>query len=114
MLTGSRPYHQNFMRFVQSLFIDSDEIQTDEIVFIKSCLEQISISLKAYANKVIDLAEQGTFLGDKSDLVDSLVHMHCNRFFGLSKDLEMKTYANAIHFLSRLRSISQDNLKRRI
>ena len=47
---------------------------------------------------------------EQRSILDSLIHMHCNRLFGIDPKLESKARAHALHILSSLQQKRRSTL----
>lgn len=72
------------------------------IASAKNFLERRSEAMHALVEHVHLLEEKGMLWNTKAHLVTSLIHMHCNRLLGLSKELEKKSLVIALYILKKI------------
>jgi len=66
--------------------------------------------IKRYAEQARSAHVRGELFGSYEDLVFSVIHMHMNRFCGLDRKQEQKTYTLTRHALQALKHFRQTNL----
>lgn len=62
--------------------------------------------LKQYVEKIDLLESQGKLWNTKKGILDSLIHMHCNRLLGIDSTLEKLARVTALYALKRKRGLA--------
>ncbi|MEK4197960.1 lantibiotic dehydratase [Cytobacillus sp. FSL K6-0265] len=71
----------------------------DSINSLHDCLLTRGTVLRKYFVEIDRLEQLGDSWNSKYSILNSLIHMHCNRLMGINRKLETKTYAFARHTL---------------
>ncbi|QZA58450.1 lantibiotic dehydratase [Candidatus Rhabdochlamydia porcellionis] len=103
LLSGLRPYNRIIMQYTKFLFLEQIEenLPNSKGDIIKSLLSKTTNTLSSLAKKINDLEQAEMLWNTKRNILDSLIHMHCNRIIGFDKKLEIKARLAAHHFLSK-------------
>ena len=79
---------------------------TDEGMLLLNVLNQRNRSIKEYASKIQDGLEASSELS----ILDSVIHLHCNRLFGIDREFEKKIRTLVAHTLYALKYIKAHGL----
>ncbi len=98
-LEGLRMYNKNGIELAFSLFAEEG---TQSDTSLKEAILFSEPSLKKFSSKISELENQSKLWNSKASIVNSLVHMHCNRLLGVSPELESRARAAAYYFMEKI------------
>ncbi|KAF0993637.1 lantibiotic dehydratase [Geobacillus sp. TFV-3] len=75
--------------------------ETDEGMLLLNVLNQRNRSIKEYASKI----GEGLEASSELSILDSVIHLHCNRLFGIDREFEKKIRTLVAHTLYALKYI---------
>lgn len=101
-LSGIRPYAKMAQKYVFCLFINDKIPLEPEIASLKSMLSEHMEALVVFSKRVNTQQAKGLLTNDKRHIVNSMIHMHCNRLLGLSREREMQARVFAQYILGKL------------
>jgi lantibiotic biosynthesis protein len=105
LLTGFRDSLKQVADYVNKLFFEVPEknINTDPLFSHLNQALSISIpAIEAYERQISELEKQGLLWNSKSQIIDSMVHMHCNRMMGPNIEEEKRARIVAYHILNKI------------
>lgn len=103
LLDGIRPYSKVGIEFAKSILM-KQEITIEHVYqqFLMNCFSQTHLALDRLAEKLSELEKQGEAWNPLNRILDSLVHMHCNRLLGTSPLLEQKARVAAAYLIEKV------------
>lgn len=104
LLSGFRPHLKKVVQGAQILFFQENKGQEEDLslAHLKQAFTLSSGALQRYREKMEELAQENTLQNTKEQLLDSLLHMHCNRLLGTDAQLEKKARVLAYHILKKM------------
>lgn len=107
-LEGIRLWEDQITSTLSHLFSDqSIESQKEEIKIIQQALLKRADSLRCLVKQMQYCASQNQLIGSPTSILESLIHMHCNRLMGINHNLEKKARAYAQRMLFRFGRVFQ-------
>jgi thiopeptide-type bacteriocin biosynthesis protein len=107
LLAGVRQQTKTILQYAHALFLPNTQTSDSNdplLTQIQQALMGLNSSLTSYRKKLEELEEKGTLQNTKAQIIDSLLHMHCNRLLGIDSNLEKKARVIAYHLLKKISS----------
>lgn len=110
-LKGLRNELKIMVRLVSSMITKSGNLEEIEkisapLVFIFEHFKNSEEHLKHVSHTLDHTLNEGITWNSKKDLVNSLIHMHCNRLLGIDQELEKKARVIAYYCLQNLKNLA--------
>lgn len=105
LLAGSREQLRLMSDFAQRLFLNGQENMLDPqdpVFHLKAALSLSFSAINDYKEKIEELNQRTELWSSREVILNSIIHMHCNRLLGLSATEENKARVMAAHLLNRL------------
>lgn len=104
LLSGFRPHLKKVMQDVYALFFQEKKGQEEDLVLfhLKQAFALSTEAMQHYREKIEELEQKDALQNTKEQLLDSLLHMHCNRLLGTDAQLEQKARVLAYHTLKKM------------
>ncbi len=103
LLDGIRPFSKIGMKFTKAILVnDESDTQDPLLQFLKKCYSHTHATFDLLAKTIAKVESSGEAWNPLPQIVDSLIHMHCNRLLGTSSQLEQKARVAALYFLEKM------------
>ncbi len=104
LLSGCRPHLKQVVQDAQMLFFqeNNEQIEDPLLLHLKQAFTLSSGAMQCYREKIEELEQKHTLQNTKEQILDSFLHMHCNRLLGTDAQLEKKARVLAYHILKKM------------
>lgn len=99
LLTGVREHTSKAVQTALALFYETDQLNP-HLHALKEAFFHTRQAAQCLEESRINLGD--IQWNTKQHIVQSLLHMHCNRLFGIDKEAECKAHVTAHHFLQKI------------
>ena len=91
-LAGIRSFSKQAQKYAIFLFTQSDDFYPDqhELIILQKALHEQKKALVCFAKVIEQIESNGSLSCTKKEVINSLIHMHCNRLLGIRHNLEEK------------------------
>lgn len=108
LLTGTRSLNKLAVDVVRSLFFHSSTvIGNPDVDFLRSQYESTRDDFENYSYVIAVQEKDRQLTSSRFEIVNSLIHMHCNRLMGISADLENRARAYAAYLIERIQVLER-------
>ncbi len=114
LLSGIRPYSKIALEYILNLFFPdlAEPLENSRIDNLKKCFSHLFPVLDNLSDKINKLKKENNLFTSYDSLIDSLIHMHCNRLLGTDHSLEIKARVSAGYFLGKIYILNNNKLKK--
>lgn len=100
LLAGFREHTQKALEITRNLLYSDQGTAAEDFLHLwKEDLATLQLLVQRFERQISD-----SKWNQKSSIVQSVVHMHCNRLFGIDPESEKRAIAIAVHLLEKVRN----------
>lgn len=103
-LTGFREQAKPSLAYAKSIIFQEKRMSEDDLLFsqLDCAFHHLSIPLASYHHKIEEMEQRRALENTKANIIDTLIHMHCNRLLGTDPQLEKKARVIAWFLLKKI------------